>query len=374
MARKFLYVIAILIVLVLVGALAYRMFPDFLMRQAFVPTAQFVEQKPVSKNAYADPEMWFVHPANSDNVASWTPRDFAGDAAPPTDNGEAAAIFFVHPTSFLDRSRWNAPLDDATANTRARQFIRGEASVFNSAGQIWAPRYRQATLGAFLTNDGNAQRAFDAAYRDVAAAFDQFLEENPTGPMILAGHSQGSLHLTTLLREKVARTPIAERVVAAYVIGWPVSVAHDIAAMGLPACAGPQATGCIISWQSYAEPADPSMVLSVYDRTTGFDGQLRKGSRMLCSNPLSGKPDSGADASQNLGTVIPNEDFNDGHLVVGAVPARCDDDRGFLLIGDPPEVGQYVLPGNDYHVFDYPLFWASTRADVMRRLAAYGAR
>lgn len=370
MARKFLYLVAILIVLVLAAALAYGMFPNFLMRQAFVPSAPFVEQKPAPKNAYADPAMWFVHPAKSDNVASWTPRDFQEDAAPMG----TAAIFFVHPTSYLDRSRWNAPLDDEAANTRARQFIRGEASVFNSAGQIWAPRYRQATLGAFLTDDANAKKAFDAAYRDIAAAFDQFLEENPSGPIILAGHSQGSLHVTTLLREKVAGTPIAKRIVAAYVIGWPVSVEHDIAALGLPACTGPDATGCIISWQSYAEPADPSMVLGVYDRTTGFDGQPRKGSRMLCSNPLSGTPDSSADAAQNLGTVIPDTDFNDGHLVVGAVPARCDDDRGFLLIGDPPEVGQYVLPGNDYHVFDYPLFWANARADVMRRLAAFGAR
>ncbi len=370
MARKFLYLVAILIVLVLAAALAYGMFPNFLMRQAFVPSAPFVEQKPAPDNAYADPAMWFVHPASTDNPASWMPHDFADDAGPMGN----AAIFFIHPTSYLDRAHWNAPLDDEAANTRARQFIRGEASVFNHAGQIWAPRYRQATLGAFLTDADTAQKALDAAYRDVAAAFDQFVADNPTGPIILAGHSQGSLHLTRLLREKVAGTPLARRIVAAYVIGWPVSVDHDLAAMGLPACAGPDATGCIISWQSYAEPADPSLVLNAYDRTSGFDGQPRKGSRMLCSNPLTGTPDSDADAALNLGTVIPSEDFNDGTILAGAVPARCDDKDGFLLIGDPPEVGSYVLPGNNYHVFDYPLFWANTRADVMRRLVAYGAR
>jgi hypothetical protein len=95
---------------------------------------------------------------------------------------------------------------------------------------------------------------------------------------------------------------------------------------------------------------------------------------MLCTNPLTGRPDDAADAAQNLGTVIPGKDFNDGTLVVAAVPARCDATDGLLLIGDPPELGEYVLPGNNYHVFDYPLFWASTRADVMRRLAAFAAR
>ena len=59
----------------------------------------------------------------------------------------------------------------------------------------------------------------------------------------------------------------------------------------------------------------------------------------------------------------------------GAVPARCDV-RGFLLIGDNdalPEMGPYALPGNNYHVYDYALFWANVRADAERRLAAFEA-
>jgi hypothetical protein len=52
------------------------------------------------------------------------------------------------------------------------------------------------------------------------------------------------------------------------------------------------------------------------------------------------------------------------------VPARCAD-RGILLIGDAPDLGPYVLPGNNYHVYDYSLFWANVRADANRRLAAF---
>jgi hypothetical protein len=44
-----------------------------------------------------------------------------------------------------------------------------------------------------------------------------------------------------------------------------------------------------------------------------------------------------------------------------------------LLIGPPPQMGGYVLPGNNYHVYDLPLFWANTRADVIRRVAAWKA-
>ena len=44
---------------------------------------------------------------------------------------------------------------------------------------------------------------------------------------------------------------------------------------------------------------------------------------------------------------------------------------GLLLIGDPPDLGPGVLPGNNYHVYDIPLFWANLKADVARRLAAW---
>ena len=70
---------------------------------------------------------------------------------------------------------------------------------------------------------------------------------------------------------------------------------------------------------------------------------------------------------------MPNDDLTEGELVPASVPARCDA-KGFLLIGDPPKLGPYVLPGNNYHVYDYPLFWANVRADVARRLAAYEAQ
>ena len=44
------------------------------------------------------------------------------------------------------------------------------------------------------------------------------------------------------------------------------------------------------------------------------------------------------------------------------------------LLGGEPQLGPYVLPGNNYHVYDYPLFWANLRADAERRVAAFLAR
>lgn len=375
MARKFLYFVAGMVILVIAGAFVFRVYGDALMEVAFVPDTEFTAQEVLETNVYADTGMWLARPELvKGNPALWLPEDFVetesetGAAVP---EGDKAAVFFIHPTSFLKKDLWNAPLDDKESQARARIFLRGQASAFNAVGEVWAPRYRQATLGAFLTDKPEGQQALDAAYQDVLAAFDYFIREVPGDqPIILAGHSQGSLHLTNLLKDRVAGTPLASRIVAAYVVGWPVSEETDISEMGLESCGTPEQTRCILSWQSFAEPADYGRIIEVYDMTIGFNGQPRKDSKLLCSNPINGDIDSVADASANLGTLVPNDDLSEATLVVGAVPAKCDK-RGFLLIGDPPEIGPYALPGNNYHVYDYSLYWTNIRADVQRRMMAF---
>lgn len=365
MARKFLYVMIALILLVVAGAFVYRFFGKDLMKAALIPSAGFEGGPTTSEQAYEKPGMWFARPDIPNNPALWTPADFKPGEKPPV------AVFFIHPTSYIDRRHWNAPLDDAQANNTAAVFLRGQASAFNEIGDVWAPRYRQATFGAFLTSKSEAQKALDFAYRDVLASFDEFLKEiGPDRPIILAGHSQGALHLERLLRERVAGQPLAKRIVAAYVVGWPISKSTDLPALGLPECKTAEQSNCILSWQSFAEPADPSMITDVYDATTGFDGKPRKGTDMVCTNPITGTPDTAANGKANLGTLIPSKDLGSATLGVPGVPAKCIG-RGFLSIGAPVNLGGYVLPGNNYHVFDYSMFWVNVRNDAARRFKSF---
>lgn len=375
MARKFLYLIAFLAVFVIGAAFALNIWSRELTEFAFVPSSEFVEQDPLAANAYQDPRMWISRPGmGTTDPARWQPAvEGAGRQLPtPADpKPKPFAVFFVHPTSYMDRASWNASLDSEEANARARLFVRGLASPFNQASEIWAPRYRQATVGAFLTDAPEAQQALDAAYADVAQAFAFFRDSvDDDVPIVLAGHSQGALHLLRLLREQVAGQPIEQRIAAVYIVGWPISLEHDLPELPFPACATAQQAGCIMSWSSYAEPADPSQLLDAYAASTGFDGQKRGRSRILCTNPLTGSIGGEAGSERNLGTLVPENDLSGGELVTGAVPARCDE-RGLLLIGDPPEMGTYVLPGNNYHVYDIPLFWRNLQADVARRVEAW---
>lgn len=368
MARKFLYFIAVLVVLVIAALIVLRIWSTELTRYAFVPKVAFEQVRPLPAGAYANRVMWISRPdTGADDPAQWAPDGIARQQG-------KAAVFFIHPTSYLARKHWNAPVDEQDSARRAIYFVRAMASAFNGQAQVWAPRYRQAAFGAFLTNHPQARQALDAAYMDVRQAFDAFVAATPREtPIVLAGHSQGAFHLMRLLKDRVAGTPLAARVVAAYPIGWPISIAHDLPAMGLSPCATPDQTRCVMTWSSFAEPADPALVLEAYRARPALDGKAKGTEATLCTNPLTGRVGGSAPASANLGTLRISEELSDGELIEKAIPARCDPATGMLLIGEPPEIGPFVLPGNNYHVYDIPLFWSNLRADVARRTDAWEA-
>ena len=387
--RRFLYGIVIALVLAVAVLFALRLYSEDLTRLAMVPNVPFADQPALADNAYADPAMWYSRPGMGapNDPARWQPQvdeETSLPARPPLAEEQASAsdvpalprfaVFFVHPTSLYAATGWNAALDDATSTDLARKFVRGMASPFNSASEIWAPRYRQAAFGAFLTDEEDATRAIDAAYADVAQAFAFFLASvDAETPIVLAGHSQGALHVLRLLREQVADDPaLRARLAGVYAIGWPISIAHDLPALPVPACEQARQAGCLVSWASFAEPADPAQFLDRYAATPGLDGVVRGASDpILCVNPLTGRAGGAADIAANYGTLVPDENLTTGTLVRGAVPARCDPASGLLLIGDPPELGPFVLPGNNYHTYDIPLFWANLQADVNRRLRTW---
>jgi DUF3089 family protein len=365
-ARRFLIAIFILTLLVVAGAFAIFQFGGKVLVDQAVPHGHFQPAKAGGEPDYAQASAWIARPGLADDPSSWLP-----DGVTAATTGKAA-VFYIHPTTYLERDKWNAPLS-AGGDTQFRTdlFVQSQASAFNAVGQIWAPRYRQAAFGAFLLDTKDAQAALDLAYRDVAAAFDQFVREAGDKRIILAGHSQGALHLERLLREKVAGKPIAKRIVAAYVVGWPISTSADLPALGLPACTAADQARCILSWLSFAEPANPNLILDQWDSSRGLTGGNRAQQDALCVNPISGVEGGSAAPQDNPGTLVPSANLTSATLQAGTVGAHCD--KGLLIVdGSIPPLGPYVLPGNNYHVYDYALFWGAIRRDAERRLAAWG--
>jgi hypothetical protein len=365
-ARRFLIFVFFLILLVVGGAFAiYQWGGSVLLTQA-TPKGHFEAKAAGSGPDYAQPANWAARP---DMPAEADPSRWLPDGIPQTTPTGKVAVFFIHPTTYLERAHWNAPIETDTATEmRTQLFVRSQASAFNGVGSVWAPRYRQAAYGAFLLKSDDANKALDLAYRDVLAAFDTFIRANPDGPLVLAGHSQGSLHLLRLLSDR--KDQLQGRLVAAYVAGWPVGIQSDLPATGLPPCAEPDQAACVLSWQSFGEPANASLVTNSWVGTRGLTGIKRAQDDMLCVDPVSGKQDGNSRPGDNPGTLVPAADLTTATFTAGQVGSRCD--HGFLMVGGSiPPLGPFVLPGNNYHVYDYALFWGAIRRDTERRLAAW---
>lgn len=362
-ARRFLILVLVLSLLTVAGAFAIFQFGQDILIRNSVPSGRF-EAPPASEGPdYAQQDAWLARPdMEGPNPSAWLPEGYP----PPVLLPKSASVFYVLPTTYLKKDRWNAPLaGDSDSDERATLFVRSQASAFNDKARVWVPRYRQAAFGAFLLASDDSSKALDFAYADVRRAFETFLARTPESDrIILAGHSQGSLHLLRLLRDFGPQ--LKNRLVAAYVVGWPVSPVADLE--GIAMCEGPRSTGCVMSWQSFAEPANPSLMVEAWENSPGpFAAHRRRD--IACTNPVSGTLGGSATASDNPGTLVPEGDLSNAKVEAGLVGARCD--GGILLIdGDIPAMGPYVLPGNNYHVYDYALFWGAVRRDAGRRLAA----
>jgi len=125
-----------------------------------------------------------------------------------------------------------------------------------------------------------------------------------------------------------------------------------------------------VSYLSFADQADTAMMRISYERFAGQRPAGAPAARYLCSNPLTGGIGGAAPASANPGTIVPDEKLEKGTLTPALAGAACAAD-GTLRIGEGPDLGPFVLPGGNYHVYDYVLFWSALRQDFARRVGAW---
>ncbi len=95
----------------------------------------------------------------------------------PTGSDPVADVFFIHP-HHLQRRRgvertYRLPAGGARAE---RGDAANYAGPFQTVGRVFAPRYRQASLYAMVSQRDDAREARNFAYGDIRQAFHQFLD------------------------------------------------------------------------------------------------------------------------------------------------------------------------------------------------------
>lgn len=369
-ARIFLYIVAGLSLLAIVAVTLFAVFQEDLARFALEPSNPFEDSPMPDAPDYSLPESWAALPGSPGNAQARPPEVTDGPTLP-------VAIFYLHPTNYRGKQYWNAPVDEPTAARSVRDiYLPNQASAFAGTGALYAPRYRNSSVGVlFYAEPEDMLQSLALAYSDVQRAFNVFLERIGDQPFVLAGHSQGALHLLYLLRDRIAASDLSDRMIAAYVIGWPVTIEADIQPLeGISVCRGPDETGCVISWQSYDPEGDPEKLAQIGRAQPSLFGTSRQEAQILCTNPLTWAVAGAADKTDNLGTLPLSTTGSLGTPpIAGSVGARCGKSGILLLDPVPTKMGfsQFVLPQGNYHFYDINLFWSNLRANVRTRAEAW---
>lgn len=344
-------------------------------RMVLDPKREFDRTAEPAAPDYRDARYWAALPDKRDG-ADATPigmRNRQADAA--------VDVFYIHPTTYFSRAGWNQPLDDEDANRGTEFALRAQASAFNEVGRIYAPRYRQMTLNGYLSaSDSDRDKALDLAYRDVRAAFDDFLSQRSHGrPFIIAAHSQGSGHglrlLSELMSDLAPDPALRKRLVAAYLIGAAVPQdALQQTVPGIALCATPEQTGCAVFYNTIESGAfDPGERPKRFEQVRAwYPGGFRsvERPRLLCVNPVTWRADREASPlSAHLGALHAERNRPLPEPQPRRVSARCDDD-GLLQTTLPDGEWRQWWFGGDQHVNDYQLFYMDIRANAAQRVAA----
>lgn len=302
---------------------------------------------------YADLRSWAAHPAKRDSADRDCPD------RPSLQDQSDVDVFFLHPTTLTGSHRghgcWNGDLANAGLNQKTDDIsILYQASIFNGAGRVFAPRYRQAHITSFYGKDTvSSAKALALAYNDVQAAFRYYLEHDNKGrPFIIAGHSQGGRHGMYLLRDMIENTPLEKRLVAAYLVGWPVR--KDFFRKLKP-CNRPEETGCYCTWRTWERR---------YGRRKAFETDV------VCTNPLLWTTEEGRYAPRTE---------NEGGVVRGfcqEIPQLADAEvyKGILLCTKPKFPGSILLLRKNYHIGDLNLYYLNVRNNARLRADAYYRR
>lgn len=337
------------------------------------PALPFDPADAVEPPDYADPANWVALPTVQgleDRTPTGVPSATQGKA--PVD------VFFIHPTGYLNGKTWTFSMDPNTmTEENTRWMLANQASAYNGCCNVYAPRYRQANIFAYFKGEEIREQVLAFAYQDVERAFDYFLEHYSDGrPFVIASHSQGTHHGARLLQDKIDGTPLAERMVAAYIIGGGIRRDHFAGLQDIDLCERANDLHCAVHWDTYSEAV--------------IDQPRPDSLGNVCVNPLSWELDGGlATKDQHAGAVGVSGEFQValsgpdvatgmvfeplGPPIPQMLQAQCKD--GVLYITDQSEtsfgnVGGSFGGGN-YHGLDYPVFHMDIRDNAILRVTTY---
>jgi hypothetical protein len=283
-------------------------------------------------------------------------------------------VFYLYPTCWqkTDSTEPNiCNIDNPSMLAGALPAFKRQATAFETFANVFAPYYRQADAPYTLKLKENEREQVIGGIptSDAVAAFEYYiLHYNQGRPYILAGHSQGSNVLIHLLSGYMKDNPaIYQRMIAAYVIGYPVTSAYLADNPHLKFAEGPDDVGVIISYNTQS----PSVVPPNNPVVSDIVG--------LVINPISWtRSEAIAGTSEGLGSIMPDAVTQEFVPVPQYADAMVNLEKGVLVssTADENELYKYTQAFGlgVYHSFDYPFYFFNIRENAENRAGKYMGR
>lgn len=280
---------------------------------------------------------------------------------------KAVDVFYVYPAAWYrvpGNDSISCPIDYPMMRAGARDVYGRTATAFETLGNVFAPFYSQmdAQYILDLPETDRWEPVKNTPAKDVTEAFDYFIKNlNNERPFILVGHSQGSMSLMVFLSEYMKQNPeIYKRMIAAYIIGYPVTAKYMAENPHLKFATGPDDTGVIISYCVQSPNLAPGSNTVVGDNVG------------LVINPISWTTaETLATTAEGLGSYMPDPITREFSRVDQYADARIDKTQGVLICSTANEDSMHVLsPGfakGNYHSFDYPFYYFNLRQNAENR-------
>lgn len=199
------------------------------------------------------------------------------------DSKRPVDCFYLYPTVSTQPSA----VADLTIDPEQRSMASYQAARFSEVCKVYAPMYRQITLGGLGTATP-ADR--EIAYRSALSGWRSYLRTYNDGRgVILIGHSQGAGLLRRIMAETIDDRPaLRKRVVTSILAGTSVAVRKGTLDGGdfrnIPGCRSDRDLNCVISFATFGQtPPDDSFFGVLRNRPDGTPWGPRY--EALCSNP-----------------------------------------------------------------------------------------
>jgi len=271
-------------------------------------------------------------------------------------------VFYVYPTVSSNKDG-SMDIADDEERALAEGIFDAQASVYETHTNVFAPYYRQMSTAVAAGPDMLATDTgeFKQGAADIEGAFEYYITNlNEGRPFIIAGHSQGTMALIELIKNRFGDDEnLRDRLVAAYLIGYTVTD-EDLEKAGLNPAQIADDVGVVVTYntQSVTSAGGPMLMAGAH-----------------CINPLSWKTDDTyAPAQEKLGARFYNDTTGE---FLREVPGYCDAQinltSGALTTtipeGEDLDIGPYSE--GVYHRYDYAFWYRNLEQNVADRINTY---